>query len=171
MSGSKGTGGGSAFRWWAAGTNDRTGLIVAGVRPPVKGPPAERTGTFPLDPPFHLSDTGFSQIAALGRAAHDLNQVGQLLHDADGRVGVLCGGRPAQIPFNPCPLHPRARDGPMNGSETDLDRRLAEAERMLRSLQETLDRTKRLIAEARGVIAEGKEPENPPVSGPDETKH
>jgi hypothetical protein len=87
MSGSKGTGGGSAFRWWAAGTNDRTGLIVAGVRPPVKGPPAERIRTAPVDPPVWLSDAELAQIpGAFGRRPGPKGA--SCPHDADGRERI-----------------------------------------------------------------------------------
>ena len=51
----------------------------------------------------------------------------------------------------------------MNGRPEDLEKRLATAEQVLRSLQETLARTQQLIDDARKMLADAKELDDPPA--------
>ena len=50
----------------------------------------------------------------------------------------------------------------MDGRPEDLEKRLAAAEQVLRSLQDTLARTQQLIDEARHMLADAKDPKDPP---------
>jgi uncharacterized coiled-coil protein SlyX len=50
----------------------------------------------------------------------------------------------------------------MDGRPEDLEKRLATAEQVLRSLQDTLARTQQLIDEARQMLADAKDGDDPP---------
>jgi uncharacterized coiled-coil protein SlyX len=50
----------------------------------------------------------------------------------------------------------------MDGRPEDLEKRLATAEQVLRSLQDTLARTQQLIDEARRMLAEAKDRDDTP---------
>jgi uncharacterized coiled-coil protein SlyX len=54
----------------------------------------------------------------------------------------------------------------MNGRPEDLEKRLATAEAMLRSLQETLARTQQLIDQARQMLTDPDGPGEPPADAP-----
>jgi len=54
----------------------------------------------------------------------------------------------------------------MNGRPEDLEKRLATAEAMLRSLQETLARTQQLIDQARQMLTDAEDSEEPPADPP-----
>jgi uncharacterized coiled-coil protein SlyX len=54
----------------------------------------------------------------------------------------------------------------MNGRPEDLEKRLATAEAMLRSLQETLARTQQLIDQARQMVTDAEDSEEPPAGPP-----
>ena len=51
----------------------------------------------------------------------------------------------------------------MDGRPEDLEKRLAAAEQVLRSLQDTLARTQQLIDEARQMLADAKDRNDPPT--------